>query len=348
MIDLDGRRVVTLKLFGQQQRGECSPGRITGGKICHAAGVVVDRRPEAGHIYVADTGNNRVLGFRAYGNASADLIFGQPGENTGAPNGDCTTGTYARPARNSACLMNIPSNPNFAEQWMRVNMDVGSDGALYVPDFYNNRVLVFGTPFSPRANLLPDLVLGQDDFTSNGINRGKGPGVRDASSLYISFGGFDHVAARGVSVDDDGQVWVADTFNFRVLRFPRGKTVADLVLGQANFTDSVPNEHFEPADAPLDRMCTPTLARIHPKSGELYVVDEYPGGFRARILVFTPPFSSGMAASRMIFPRQRLEGDFADGYTFSQATGLVFNPFLTDDWVDDAHTARYRDGILWV
>lgn len=348
MIDLNGQRVTTLQLFGQQKHGECSPGRITGAKICHAAGVVVDRRPGAGHIYVADTGNNRILGFRAYGSASADLIFGQPGENTGAPNGDCNTGTYARPTRNSACLMNIPSNPNFGEQWMRVNMDAGSDGTLYVPDFHNDRVLVFQSPFEKGGDLQPDLVLGQDDFTRNGPNRGKGPGVRDASSLYISFGGFDHVASRGVSVDDDGNVWVADTFNFRVLRFPRGRTTADLVLGQPNFEDSIPNEHFAPEDAPLDRMCTPTLARMHPDTGELYVIDEYPGGFRARILVFTPPFKAGMAAARMIFPQQRLEGDFANGYTFRQATGLVFNPFLTVAWVDEAKTARYRDGVLWV
>jgi hypothetical protein len=353
-----GKQVKTLKLFGQQRLGDCSPGLVNGAKIFHAAGVLVDRSSTPNHIYVADTGNNRILGFRSFKSPKADLIMGQPDEFSGAPNGDCNTGALGEASRTSMCLLHVPPNPNLAEQWMRLNMDVDAEGNLYVPDFHNNRVLIYNAPFKrpilsasllPRTVVVPpDKVLGQANFKSNGINRGNGPDTRDARSLYLSFGGFDHVASRGVSVDSSGNVWVADTFNFRVLRFPKGAVKADLVLGQKDFTVSDPTNENTPENAPTNLMCTPTLARLNPETGELYVVDEYPGGFVARILVFKPPFSNGMHAARVIFPKQRLEGDYAGGYRLSHATGLVFNPFKTDAWIDDSHTHRYRDGVFWL
>lgn len=350
-VEFHGKKVAFLKLFGQTWRGDCSPGRVDGSKIYHAGGVVVDRSREPNPIYVADMGNNRVLGIRSDRSKKADRIFGQPDEFSSAPNGDCNTGRFGRASRTSLCLMDVPGNTNLAEQWMRLQFDVDGDGNLYVPDHGNNRVLVYFSPFSTdrtggKGDTIPDVVLGQTDYTANGINRGRGARKRDAASLYLSYGGFDHVASRGVSVDGSGNVWVADTFNHRVLRFPRSKTTADLVLGQPSFTESEPIPDIKRAR--LDRTCTPTLARVNPDTGELYVVDEYPGGFPARILVFKPPFKKGMAAARIVVPKQQLEGEYAGGYRFTHCTGLVFNPLKTDDWTDEKKTHRYRDGVVWV
>lgn len=353
-VDFYGTNVTVLKLFGQQRWGECSPGAVDGRKIYHAAGVIVDRSVTPNAVYVADTGNNRILGFRRADSPKADLVFGQPDAWSGAPNGDCNFGSHARPTRTSLCLMNVPENTNLAEQWMRLHIDLDGAGNLYVPDYFNNRVLVYYAPFSAdksggKGDALADLVIGQDDFTSNGVNRGAGPQKRDARSLFLSFGGFDHVASRGVSVDSAGNVWVADTFNYRVLRFPRGQATADLVVGQSDFATAEPTNRSAPDKARLDRMCTPTIARIDPDTGELYVIDEYPGGFRSRILVFKPPFQNGMTANRVIRPQQPLRGDYKNGYAFTHATGLVFNPVKTDDWTDpEAKTHRYRDGVVWV
>jgi hypothetical protein len=86
-IDFYGKPVRILKLFGQTRWGDCTPGRVTGAKIYHAAGVLVDRSSTPNHIYVADTGNSRILGFRSYGSPTADIVFGQPDEFSGAPNG---------------------------------------------------------------------------------------------------------------------------------------------------------------------------------------------------------------------------------------------------------------------
>ena len=86
-----------------------------------------------------------------------------------------------------------------------------------------------------------------------------------------------------------------------------------------------------------------------PTRGELYVVDEHPGGFPGRILVFKPPFTNGMKADRLLAPNDARAGDFKDGYRFTHVTGLVFNPVKTDDWTDPVKkTHRYNDGVVWV
>jgi hypothetical protein len=230
--DFYGRPIRVLKLFGQTRWGDTSPGRVSGGKIFHSAGVVVDRRTN--HIYVADTGNNRILGFRSYASTNADLVFGQPDEFSGAANGDGNLGFHGPTTRTNLCLLNYPENPNVAEQWMRLNFDVDAVGNLYVPDLYNNRVLIYYVPFSAdtsggQGDNVPDLVLGQDNWTSNQINHGLGPSVRDVRSLFISWGnpyGFDHVSARGVSVDTNGNVWYSTNSRRMIWWIPTSRPIA--------------------------------------------------------------------------------------------------------------------------
>ncbi len=351
--DFYGQEVSVLKMFGDTQWGEVTPGKVTGDRGYQVTGVVVDRSLQPNAIYVVDRGNSRILGFRSFESPDADLVFGQPDKFSGAPNGDANLGIYAKPSSASLALLATPSGTNLAEQWLKLNIDVDAEGNLYVPDAYNNRVLVYYAPFSPdktggKGDTVADLVIGQNDFTSNGVNRGNGYSTRDARSLSIGLGYLDGGSSRGVSVDAAGNVWVADTYNSRVLRFPKGQTTADLVLGQKGFTSNAPLVGDMNA-APLDRMYAPTLARVDPETGDLYVIDEYPADFPARIMVFSAPFNNGMAASRLFTVKQPLAGDYAQGYRMNYATGLVFNPVKTDDWIDPAtQTARYRDGYVWI
>lgn len=354
--DFYGRPIGMLRLFGQARWGDVSPGRVDDDTIYHAPGVVVDCSDSTNRVYVADSGNNRILGFRSPSDAHAELFFGQPDACSGAPNGDGNLGYYGPTTSSNLCLTAYPAGPNVAEQWMRVNFDVDAGGNLYVPDFYNNRVLLYRAPFSAdksdgKGDTIADFVWGQTNFLKNSINLERGVNQPNASSLHLSYGGFDHVSARGVSVDAGTNLWVADTFNYRVLRFPPGSAAANLVLGQAGFTNVEPACQLAsaPTNAPLNRMCAPTLARVNPETGELWVIDEFPGGFPARILIFTPPFSNGASATRQLVPRQLLEGDYAGGYRFTHATGLIFNRFKTDDLVDPGvSTNRYQDGVCWL
>jgi hypothetical protein len=144
--DFYGKPIRFVKLFGQRHWGDTSPGRVTGAKIFHSAGVVVDRASSSDHIYVADTGNNRILGFHSYASTNADLVFGQPDQFSGAANADGNLGFHGPTTRTNLCLLNYPENPNVAEQWMRLNFDVDDGGNLYIPDSYNNRVVVYNAP----------------------------------------------------------------------------------------------------------------------------------------------------------------------------------------------------------
>ena len=358
-IDYYGKSIDLLALLGQDRIGETGRNEVGPTGIYHASGVLVDRSAPADklYIYVVDTGNNRILGFdysceisgtcQMDGTRPASIVLGQPDMTTASCNGDNNFGFNQSPTSSTLCLLGYPFCNNTAEYWMRTNIDVDSQGNLYVPDVWNNRVLKFNQPFSQdttdgKGDAIADFVWGQDDMTSNGRNRGSNYGSVDPPddhSLWISSGPPDHVSSRGVSVDSDGNVWVADTFNNRVLRFPPDSKQADLVLGQPDFTSSgcVSN-------GPLDRLCTPTLAKVHPTTGDLYVLDEYPAPFRARLLEFTAPFTNGISATRVITPNQ--DGPFTnwdgwDGtgdYIF-QSTGFVFNTF---------REGEYADGEIWL
>lgn len=362
-----GTCVKTLQLFGQRSVKESIQYQTTGHSFYHSAGVVIDRSVKPNRLYAVDSGNNRILGFASLGVCSApaggactndtdcgtgaqctlsplkdaDLIIGQPDAQGSACNQDNNVGMFKRPTASTLCLMQYPTGTNIAEQWGHLNLDVDQVGNLYVIDPYNNRVLKYAQPFSAdkangKGDAVADQVWGQPPtMTSNGANRGRGADAPTADSLYVSFGPPDHVSTRGVSVDAQGNVWVPDTFNNRLLRFPANGAMADLVIGRgsASFTSKGLEACVD--NAPLDRLCSPTFAWVHPVSGELYVIDEHPYGFKARILIFKPPFSSGMAAdpTRVIRPTDpsRREHWFTaatiDVNTFKQgecATGAIW------------------------
>jgi sugar lactone lactonase YvrE len=146
-------------------------------------------------------------------------------------------------------------------------------GNLWVADTDNNRVLQFQPPFFDGMNAA--VVLGQGGF---------GTAASGFTATTLS-------APRGVAVDPSGNLWVADTANHRVLRFPKPQTdgmAADLVLGQSVFTSSfsaVDQSHFStPRELDID------------SAGNLWVAD---AGAK-RVLVFNPPFSSGMNAAALL------------------------------------------------
>jgi hypothetical protein len=155
----------------------------------------------SGGLYVADTGNNRVLHFPA-GSTTADAVYGQSGSFTS------TT------ANNGGVSASSLSNPR--------GVAVDGTGGLYVTDYVNNRVLHF-----PAGSTTADAVYGQGgSFTSTTANNG---GV-SASSLYNPI---------GVTVDASGGLYVADSSNNRILHYPEGSNTADAVYGQGgSFTSS--------------------------------------------------------------------------------------------------------------
>lgn len=139
----------------------------------------------------------------------------------------------------------------------------GSDN-LWVADTLNHRVLRIPPPYTLGA----DLVLGQADFTSGVGNRGGSQPA--ANTLYFP---------RGLAFDAAGNLYVADIYNNRVLRFAppfsNGKAAA-AVFGQASFADST-------ARTTRDGLNAPTGVVAHP-DGYIFIADRN----NNRVLRWTP------------------------------------------------------------
>lgn len=168
---------------------------------------------------------------------TADRVIGQPDFTSNDPNNGGL----------SASSMIYPGG---------IAMD--AQGNLYVADTYNHRVLEYNTPLT--TEFVADRVFGQPDFTSNAPNNG---GV-SASSLYYP---------DGITLDAQGNLYVADSANNRVLEYDAPLTAdasADHVFGQPDFTSRTYNNGGLSASS-LDELSGLALDRF----GNLYAADNF-------------------------------------------------------------------------
>lgn len=177
--------------------------------------------PVTGKIYVADSGNNRILRFAsaaaATNGAAAEAVFGQP---------DFTTDT--EPATTEANTLGACYSPA-----------VDSAGTLWVVDKSNSRVLGFKNAATKGNQPDADIVLGQPDFKS----------ATDATSAE------GMSVPTGLAIGANNTLWVADTGNNRVLRFDNVTSItsgaaAKGVIGQVDFTSSTGNSTGDKFQAP--------------------------------------------------------------------------------------------------
>lgn len=319
-----------IKMFGTTRSEEVMLNRIVSYAGAHLGGVHVDTSQTPNRFYVFDAGNNRILGFAQFKEAGvpngpyhgADIVLGQPALwDSGAANANNTE--FLQPTRNTLALLPYPYVNSTMEAPRSGMMATDKDGNFYVVDLCNNRVLKFIDPFATDS--IADDVWGQPDFTTRS---------RGLSSTKLrtdwDYGGLSGTFSAGVDVEDDGSLWVADSGNNRVLRFPQGSKTADIVLGQNSFTTAY-------GGTGLNQMYHPTGVRRHPVTGELFVLDgQMDGGYKCRMLVFTPPFSSGMSASREF---AKISGSEATG--LSWARGFALDPNNTNIvWIMDGDHCR--------
>jgi len=170
-------------------------------------------------LWVADTGPNRVLRFENAASlangAAASAVFGQP---------DLTTFSG--------------STPN-ASLWAPMQIYVDGADNLWVADFVYNRVMMFPNAATAANNEAATLVLGQPDFNSNA-----------AGSTATTFNN-----PVGVYGDGDGNIYVSDYGNNRILIFANAASLsngaaATYVLGQTNFTSTGTGDNANQLNSP--------------------------------------------------------------------------------------------------
>ncbi len=235
-----------------------NPNLVEGREFLAPEGVALDLSTNPPGLYIADTGNNRVLGFRtasSFANGQkADIVIGQSDFVTTVPQG---------PGRFSGSRSTGTAFP--------IGLVVDAAGNLYVADNGNNRILRFPRPFTQQNGQLPDLVIGQPNFLSNGPNFG---GI-SAATLRLSFtsGGTSTTYQSYITFDSAGNLWVADAGNNRVLRFnatslgsqASSGPSADLVLGQVDFVSGGNSQSNTPTS--LNSFTTPTGIVFDPGGG---------------------------------------------------------------------------------
>jgi hypothetical protein len=167
----------------------------------------------------------------------------------------------------------------------RVPTAVASDGNIVaVADTDNNRVLIWNS--IPTSNgQAPNVVLGQDGFTSNGISRTPtNKSLRGPQGVWIQ----------------NGKLFVADTQAHRVLiwnKIPTANgTAADVVVGQPNFTTAFEQDLTrQPANPSASTLLNP--ASVTSDGTRLYVADL---GHNRVMIWNTIPTSNGAPADVVI------------------------------------------------
>ena len=215
-------------------------------------------------MYIADSQNHRILAWAdaaSYQNGDRPaLVLGQPGFTSANPMGLSYKG------------LNTPSG---------LAVDPAS-GDLYVADTGNSRVLRFADPFNNLSRVEPVAVLGQPTFQTLGPNN---------SSSTVGKSGLK--TPQSLAFDAGGNLWVSDTGNHRVLRFPfaslnADKPAADLVLGQADYASALPNRG---AAAAANTLYAPAGLAFDAQ-GALYIADFN----NARVVKYTAPAADAAAS----------------------------------------------------
>ena len=240
-----------------------------------------------GEVFISDMRNHRVLVQPLLGETNslgaATRVLGQYQMWLRSPNltEGREFGGYLSSITVGSKSYSVPIGPKAA-----LDCSV-SPPRLYVADTLNNRVLCFLNARNVKNGDPADLVLGQVDPERTFINSpSNDPNNPTLTGLY---------QPAGIYVDGEGNVWVADTGNARVLRFPNpftrtdGALTPDLVLGAPNYTSPIVEK------ASRDRFRNPTGIAMT-STGDLVVVDP---GFD-RVTVMHPPFGDGQAADLVL------------------------------------------------
>ncbi len=270
--------------------------------LCLPFGLAFDSKSD---LYVADLFNNRVLEYNqpladpGSPNVTANLVFGQ---------GDTGNNLSAR-----ACANGIGGNPAPSAVGLCSPNDVKLDSAddVYVVDADNNRVLKYDQPLADPGlpNVTANLVYGQgaggSSFTTNLCANGDsmaGNPLPSATGLCFSSAG----VAGGEALDTNGDLYVTDTGNNRVLKYASGTLAADVALGQIDLSHNIINfggaKSLDIAtSSALDQSVVPNRFYVADEENSRVLgwsnVTSFTNGASADLVLGQPDFSTGRCFS---------------------------------------------------
>ncbi len=259
-----------------------NPNLVEGRELFQPFGVAVDTTSSPAILYVADSGNNRILAWRnavdGENAKQADLVIGQR---------DFFSTFALGPGTSLSTGLNSPTG-----------LAVDANGNLWVADSGNNRLLRYRKPFDQKDEgaelVMPDLVVGQADFSSRAANGGSAA----PTAQGLSFVATNRMFRVSLHLDAGGNLWTTDPVNHRVLRFPAATLggnfpAADLVLGQENFESRTTGTN--PAARINKKILNAPNGITTDPEGRIYVSDSL-----ARVMVYLPPFTNGKEATRIV------------------------------------------------
>jgi sugar lactone lactonase YvrE len=367
------------KILGQFDFSQDHNNEVNAKNVNFGNSVFVDNT----HHYLCmwDSGNNRVLVVQNFETAvtgqGADIVLGQQDFVHSGCNYDSNwqtfnwqtspNGFYSPPVLpNANCLCGqyyMLQSPG--EGGSIANMAADSQGNLYVPDYFNNRVLRFNYPI--YTNEPASYVWGQLDGTgagnftfqaydNNGANVPATPTNQNLGfwpTLRGTDGGLPQNAA-GVAIDAWGNLWVADSQNNRVLRFPNlnapapgvPSTAADVVLGQADFTSNIMNTDVNNLTV-FPVLNDPTVLRVD-ISGNVYVGETSYNGY-GRISIFQPTGTN--IAGVPVYGNGYASYEYIAAST-TQPMGIEIDPNMNSAtevglWVIDHSLGAFHYKITW-
>jgi uncharacterized protein (TIGR03437 family) len=205
-----------------------------------------------GHLFVADSGNNRVLEFpNGAGTGSAAIrVYGQPNMNSAAkptqvfqqqlsaPQGvyvDSASNLYVADSGDNRVVVfaytadappaGAAAAYTFGGGVLKTPVDVALDssGNIYVSDFGNNRVLEFSSPISLSGPAVIGVV-GQPAATGTAANWDGSNGLASPDSI---------ASPVGIYIDRQDTLYVGDAGNNRVLHFLKAAAAVNAASFQA-------------------------------------------------------------------------------------------------------------------
>ncbi len=259
-----------------------APNLVEGRELNQPTGLAIDTSVTPPALYIADTGNNRVLAWRNASQfkngAPADIVIGQPDRFSTFPQG---------PGRTNSILSAGLSAPT------AVITDAA--GSLYVADSGNNRILRFPKPLS-AAEQFPDLIIGQPDL--NTVT----PNTDGISEKSVFLNGNNALFRGAFAFDAGGNLFFSDAGNHRVLRYRAAdlrpgapnQPGADMLFGQPDFIGSTQLALSAENRINRERLLSPGGIAVD-SAGRLYVSDSL-----ARVVVYDSPLFSGKAPARIL------------------------------------------------